>query len=115
MSHLAALPKWEEHASAHHGAPLSPQVRACRPKTCLNLLRSWVGLPPLSKPWASASGRRNVVVEAAAEPDDIKWENLGVDETFRTKQTAKTLSATICLLVIAFACLVGAQVLERDL
>jgi hypothetical protein len=73
-----------------------------------------VGLPPLSDPWASASGRRNVVVEAAAEPDDIKWENLAVDDSFRAKQTAKTLSATICLLVIAFACLVGAQVLEQD-
>ena len=89
-------------------------VRACRSKTCLNFLRSGVGLPPLSDPWASASGRRNVVVEAAAEPDDIKWENLAVDDSFRAKQTAKTLSATICLLVIAFACLVGAQVLEQD-
>ncbi|KOO31436.1 hypothetical protein Ctob_006002 [Chrysochromulina tobinii] len=89
-------------------------VRACRPKTCLNFLRSGVGLPPLSDPWASASGRRNVVVDAAAEPDDIKWENLAVDDSFRAKQTAKTLSATICLLVIAFACLVGAQVLEQD-
>jgi hypothetical protein len=53
-------------------------VRACRSKTCLNFLRSGVGLPPLSDPWASASGRRNVVVDAAAEPDDIKWENLAV-------------------------------------
>lgn len=57
------------------------------------------------RPWDAASGRR-VRVEAAPEPDDVKWENLQLDECFEARQVVKTLTITCVLLGVALVILV---------
>ena len=81
-----------------------------REKCCGGSFKSGVGFG-YARGWTAApTYAKRVRVQAAPEPDDVKWENMYLDLAYQRKQGWRTFGVTVLLLVLALLLLIACKV-----